>query len=102
MRVSWLCPCGNHNSALYPSRKDLSSGEATGKCFGLSELELFRSQASTIEAIGIRKCNRCKQKRALIFIVEHPSIDAFSYTLDSDIGKKIIELLKKRRRQGNE
>lgn len=97
MRVHWHCSCGSHNNALYPIKKDLSSAVATGQCFGLGQLDLFKTQVDTIEAVGIRKCKQCKQPKALIFYSEHPFLAAFSYALDSDIGKKVVELLKKRR-----
>lgn len=64
--------------------------------WSLSHDPILGRVADTIECVGIRKCKYCGEEKAIIVYNDGGwgSCQSFAYSLDSKVGKRVLEILK--------
>ena len=95
--IMWHCHCNQFNRNLFPAKKDTLRLEGNNSVWSLSHDSVLRSQASTIEAIGVRVCKQCHTHKAIVVYAAQAGwyCQAFAYDLDSEVGKRVLELVGK-------
>ena len=93
--VLWRCGCGQLNRSRFPSEKDVLRLNGNRNVWSLSQDDVLRTQASTIEVVGNRKCKHCGTEQAIVVYSESGwECQAFAYNTDSTVGKRVQTLLK--------